>query len=157
CLWAYDLVQDLDEVISRMEGLKARGVKGTTGTQASFLELFHGDHEKVRQLDKLVTRKMGFAASYPVTEQTYSRKVDAQILATQAGMAQSGHKAAVDLRLLQAFKEVEEPFEEQQIGSSAMAYKRNPMRAERMCGLARFVISLESNAANTLANQWFER
>ena len=157
CLWLYDLVQDLAEVEARIAGLKARGVKGTTGTQASFLELFEGDHAKVRQLDELVSRKIGFDSSYPVTGQTYSRKVDSQVLATLSGIAQSAHKAATDLRLLQSMKEVEEPFEEQQIGSSAMAYKRNPMRAERICGLARFVISLESSAAQTVATQWFER
>jgi adenylosuccinate lyase len=157
CLWIYDLVQDLREVEFRLEQLKARGVKGTTGTQASFLELFGGEHAKVRRLDEIVSAKMGFEAAYPVTGQTYSRKIDAQVLATLSGIAASGHKAATDLRLLQSRKEVEEPFEEHQIGSSAMAYKRNPMRAERLCGLARFVISLESSAAQTLATQWLER
>jgi adenylosuccinate lyase len=157
CLWLYDLVQDLSEVEARIAGLKARGAKGTTGTQASFLELFGGDHDKVRQLDALVSRKIGFESSYPVTGQTYSRKVDSQILATLSGIAQSAHKAATDLRLLQSMKEIEEPFEAEQVGSSAMAYKRNPMRAERICGLARFVMSLESSAAQTLATQWFER
>jgi adenylosuccinate lyase len=157
CLWLYDLVQDLAEVESRIAGLKARGAKGTTGTQASFLELFGGDHDKVRRLDELVSRKIGFEASYPVTGQTYSRKVDSQVLATLSGIAQSAHKAATDLRLLQSMKEIEEPFEAEQIGSSAMAYKRNPMRAERICGLARFVVSLESSAAQTTATQWFER
>jgi adenylosuccinate lyase len=157
CLWAYDLVQDLEEVEFRLAGLKARGVKGTTGTQASFLELFGGDHAKVRQLDLLVARKLGFEASYPVTGQTYSRKVDLQVLSTLAGIAASAHKAATDLRLLQSRKELEEPFESDQIGSSAMAYKRNPMRAERICGLARFIISLESSAAATLSTQWLER
>lgn len=157
CLWLYDLVQDLEAVETRVAGLKARGVKGTTGTQASFLELFSGDHAKVRRLDELVSRKIGFEASYPVTGQTYSRKVDAQVLSALSGIAQSAHKAATDLRLLQSMKEVEEPFEKEQIGSSAMAYKRNPMRAERICGLARYAISLESSAAQTLATQWFER
>ncbi len=157
CLWAYDLVQDLEEVRQRIAGLRARGVKGTTGTQASFLQLFGGDHDKVRKLDQLICRKMGFAASYAVTGQTYSRKIDSQVLATLSGIAQSTHKAATDLRLLQSFKEIEEPFEEHQIGSSAMAYKRNPMRAERICGLARFVMSLESSAAATVATQWMER
>ena len=142
CLWAYDLVLDLAEVEHRLATLKARGVKGTTGTQASFLALFDGDHAKVRRLDELVAAKMGFAASYPVTGQTYSRKVDAQVLAALSGIAASAHKAATDLRLLQSRKEIEEPFEAEQIGSSAMAYKRNPMRAERICGLARFVMSL---------------
>jgi len=157
CLWAYDLAQDLDEVERRMAGIKARGVKGTTGTQASFLELFGGDHAKVRRLEELVGLKIGFESSYVVTGQTYSRKVDSQVLATLSGVAQSAHKAATDLRLLQSMKEIEEPFEAEQVGSSAMAYKRNPMRAERICGLARFVISLESSAANTLATQWLER
>ena len=157
CLWAYDLVQDLEEVEHRLAQLKARGVKGTTGTQASFLELFHGDHEKVRELDRRVAAKMGFDATYPVTGQTYSRKVDAQIVACLSGIAQSAHKAATDLRLLQSRKEVEEPFEEHQIGSSAMAYKRNPMRTERICALARFAMSLESSAGQTLATQWLER
>ena len=157
CLWIYDLVQDLDEVERRLAALRARGAKGTTGTQASFLELFEGDHDKVRRLDELVSRKMGFESSYAVTGQTYSRKVDSQVLAALSGIAQSAHKAATDLRLLQSMKELEEPFEESQIGSSAMAYKRNPMRAERICGLARFVMSLESSAAQTLASQWLER
>ncbi|HUY92393.1 MAG TPA: adenylosuccinate lyase [Pirellulales bacterium] len=157
CLWIYDLVQDLDEVERRLAALRARGAKGTTGTQASFLQLFEGDHDKVRRLDELVSRKMGFESSYAVTGQTYSRKVDSQVLAALSGIAQSAHKAATDLRLLQSMKELEEPFEESQIGSSAMAYKRNPMRAERICGLARFVMSLESSAAQTLASQWLER
>lgn len=157
CLWIYDLVQDLTELEHRVSQLKARGVKGTTGTQASFLELFHGDHVKVRKLDELVAKQMGFAASYPVTGQTYSRKVDAQVVDVLAGIASSAHKAATDLRLLQSRKEIEEPFETEQIGSSAMAYKRNPMRAERICGLARFAISLQSNSAATLATQWMER
>jgi adenylosuccinate lyase len=157
CLWIYDLVQDLAEVESRIAGLKARGAKGTTGTQASFLELFGGDHDKVRQLDQLVSRKIGFESSYPVTGQTYSRKVDFQVLAALSGISQSAHKAATDLRLLQSMKEVEEPFEAEQIGSSAMPYKRNPMRSERICGLARFVMGLESSAAQTMATQWFER
>ncbi|MGE0609878.1 MAG: adenylosuccinate lyase [Pirellulales bacterium] len=157
CLWIYDLIQDLDELEFRLSGLKARGVKGTTGTQASFLELFDGDHARVRQLDAIVSRKMGFAATYAVTGQTYSRKVDAQVLATLSGLAASAQKAATDLRLLQSRKEVEEPFEAEQIGSSAMAYKRNPMRAERICGLSRFVLSLESSGQQTLATQWMER
>ncbi|MDZ4819973.1 MAG: adenylosuccinate lyase [Planctomycetota bacterium] len=157
CLWAYDLVLDLEEIEYRISTLKARGVKGTTGTQASFLQLFEGDHSRVRQLDKLVARKMGFDDVYAATGQTYTRKVDAQILQTLSGIAQSAHKAATDLRLLASRKELEEPFEADQIGSSAMAYKRNPMRAERICGLARFVMSLESSAANTAATQWMER
>ncbi len=156
-LWIYDLVQDLEELEHRIASLKARGVKGTTGTQASFLELFHGDHAKVRKLDEIVSRKLGFDASYAVTGQTYSRKVDVQVVDVLAGIAGSAHKAATDLRLLQSRKEIEEPFEKDQIGSSAMAYKRNPMRSERICGLARFVISLQSSAAATLATQWLER
>jgi adenylosuccinate lyase len=157
CLWAYDLVLDLEEIEHRLAGLRFRGVKGTTGTQASFLELFGGDHERVRRLDALVAHKLGFESSYPVTGQTYTRKVDLQVVAALAGVAASAHKAASDLRLLQSRKEIEEPFETDQIGSSAMAYKRNPMRAERICGLARFVMSLESSAAQTLATQWLER
>jgi len=157
CLWAYDLVLDLAEIEHRIAALKALGSKGTTGTQASFLELFGGDHQKVRLLEKLICEKIGFAASYPVTGQTYPRKVDAQVLAALSGIAQSAHKMATDLRLLQHRKEVEEPFEKDQIGSSAMAYKRNPMRAERMCSLARFVMGLEPTAAATAATQWLER
>ena len=157
CLWAYDLVQDLAELEHRLANLKARGVKGTTGTQASFLELFHGDHAKVRELERRVAAKMGFAEVYAVTGQTYSRKVDSQVLDVLSGIAQSASKAATDLRLLQSQKEIEEPFETEQIGSSAMAYKRNPMRAERICGLARFVISLQSSTAMTAATQWMER
>ena len=157
CLWAYDLVQDLNEIEHRIAELKARGVKGTTGTQASFLELFAGDHDKVRRLETLVATKLGFSSCYAVTGQTYSRKVDSQVLDTLSGLAQSIHKFATDLRLLQGWKEIEEPFERDQIGSSAMAYKRNPMRAERACALARFVISLQSSAANTASVQWMER
>ena len=157
CLWIYDLAMDLDEVDYRLSKLKALGSKGTTGTQASFLEIFQGDHEKVQQLDRLICRKMGFDQSYPVSGQTYSRKIDSQVLSVLSGIGQSAHKAATDLRLLQHRKEIEEPFEEEQIGSSAMAYKRNPMRAERICSLARFVISLESSAAMTASTQWLER
>jgi adenylosuccinate lyase len=157
CLWIYDLVQDVVELEHRLGQLKARGAKGTTGTQASFLELFGGDHAKVRRLDEIIAQKMGFAASYPVTGQTYSRKVDAQVLDVLSGTAASAHKAATDLRLLQSRKEIEEPFEAEQVGSSAMAYKRNPMRAERICGLARFVTSLQSSTAVTASTQWMER
>lgn len=157
CLWAYDLILDLEEIEHRLATLRARGVKGTTGTQASFLELFHGDHERVLRLDRLVAKKIGFDATYAVTGQTYSRKVDAQVIDTLAGIAGSAHKTATDLRLLQSRKELEEPFEADQIGSSAMAYKRNPMRAERICGLARYVMSLQSSAEATLATQWMER
>lgn len=156
-LWCYDLVLDLEEINHRLESLRFRGVKGTTGTQATFLQLFGGDHEKVEQLDQLVTRRMGFENRYAVTGQTYSRKVDAHILATLSGIGQSAHKAGTDIRLLQHRKEVEEPFGKMQIGSSAMAYKRNPMRSERMCSLARFAMSLTKNADDTAATQWMER
>ena len=157
CLWLHDLVSDLADVEFRLDHLKARSTKGTTGTQASFLELFEGDHQKVRQLERRVAEKMGFSDSYPVTGQTYSRKVDTQILDLLSGIAQSAHKAASDLRLLANRKEMEEPFGKDQIGSSAMAYKRNPMRSERICSLARYAMSLQSSAANTLATQWMER
>ena len=157
CLWAYDLALDLAEIENRIASLKARSVKGTTGTQASFLALFHGDHGKVRRLEQLVARRLGFGDSYAVTGQTYSRKVDSQVIDALSGIGQSSHKLATDLRLLQSRKEIEEPFEAEQIGSSAMAYKRNPMRSERVCALARFVISLQSSAANTVATQWMER
>ncbi len=156
-LWCYDLVLDLEEVEHRLATLKFRGVKGTTGTQASFLSLFKGDHAKVVALDRLVAEKMGFPQTYAVTGQTYSRKVDAQVLHTLSGIGQSAHKAGSDLRLLQSRKELEEPFEKHQVGSSAMAYKRNPMRAERMCALSRFAISLAGNAEQTMAIQWMER
>lgn len=157
CLWAYDLVLDLQEVEHRIAEMRARSVKGTTGTQASFLALFHGDHAKVRELERLVAKKIGFDDSYAVTGQTYTRKVDSQIVDVLSGIAQSAHKLATDLRLLASRKEMEEPFEADQIGSSAMAYKRNPMRSERVCALSRFVISLQSSAANTVATQWMER
>jgi adenylosuccinate lyase len=156
-LWCYDCLLDLHEVDHRLGGLRFRGAKGTTGTQASFLALFHGDHDKVRRLDELVARKMGFEQVYPVTGQTYSRKVDSQVLDTLSGVCQSLHKFGTDLRLLAHEQEVEEPQEAEQVGSSAMAYKRNPMRAERMCGLARFVRSLTVSAAETAAVQWLER
>ncbi|MBI1313948.1 adenylosuccinate lyase [bacterium] len=156
-LWCYDLVLDLEEIEHRIASLRFRGVKGTTGTQATFLSLFGGDHAKVEQLDRLVTQKLGFEQSYAVTGQTYSRKVDSHLLASLSGLAQSAHKAGSDLRILQSRKEIEEPFESKQIGSSAMAYKRNPMRAERMCSLARFVTSLQSSADQTFATQWLER
>jgi adenylosuccinate lyase len=156
-LWCHDLVLDLEEVEHRLATLKFRGAKGTTGTQATFLTLFQGDHAKVVELDRRVAEKMGFDATYPVTGQTYSRKVDSQLLATLSGIGQSAHKAGSDLRLLQSRKELEEPFESQQIGSSAMAYKRNPMRAERMCALGRFAMSLAANGDQTAATQWMER
>ena len=156
-LWCYDLVLDLEEIEHRLATLRFRGVKGTTGTQATFLQLFGGDHAQVEALDRLVTEKMGFADRYPVTGQTYSRKVDAYVLQTLSGIGQSAHKAGSDIRLLQSRKEIEEPFGKKQIGSSAMAYKRNPMRSERMCSLSRFAISLAANAEQTMATQWMER
>ncbi|HXG10693.1 MAG TPA: adenylosuccinate lyase [Gemmataceae bacterium] len=157
CLWCYDFILDLHEIEHRLATLRFRGAKGTTGTQASFLALFRGDHDKVRRLDELVARKMGFDQTYPVTGQTYSRKVDSQVIDALSGLGQSAHKFGTDLRLLQHRQEVEEPFEAEQVGSSAMAYKRNPMRAERMCGLARFLTSLAVSAAQTAAVQWLER
>ncbi len=135
----------------------ARSAKGTTGTQASFLQLFDGDHTKVRKLEQRIAERIGFSSSYAVTGQTYPRKVDAQILDCLGGIATSLHKIATDVRLLAHRKEIEEPFEKQQIGSSAMAYKRNPMRCERICGLSRFVMSLQSSPAMTASVQWFER
>ena len=156
-LWCHDLVLDLEEIEHRLEQFQFRGVKGTTGTQGSFLSLFGGDHGKVEALDQLVQEKMGFQHSFPVTGQTYSRKIDSLVQNVLNGIAQSASKAGTDIRILQHRKEVEEPFEKNQIGSSAMAYKRNPMRSERMCGLARFVISLSANTDHTAANQWLER
>ncbi|HWL39621.1 MAG TPA: adenylosuccinate lyase [Gemmatimonadaceae bacterium] len=156
-LWMQDLVLDLHDLDYRVRTLPFRGVKGTTGTQASFLELFDGDHEKVRRLDQVVTQKMGFAASLPVTGQTYSRKLDAGILSVVAGIAASAAKFSSDIRVLQAFGEMAEPSEAEQVGSSAMAYKRNPMRSERIASLARFVISLEGNANQTHSVQFLER
>lgn len=156
-LWMQDLVLDLADLDWRVEAMPLRGVKGTTGTQASFLELFAGDHEKVRQLDASVTRAMEFAHTLSVTGQTYTRKLDAHVLGVLSGIAASAAKFAGDMRMLQAFGEMEEPFEKEQIGSSAMAYKRNPMRSERISGLARFVISLEENANHTHSVQYFER
>lgn len=156
-LWMQDLVLDIADVDYRLRTLPFRGVKGTTGTQASFLEIFDGDHEKVRRLDRIVTGKMSFPAPLPVTGQTYTRKLDAMVLAVVAGIAASAGKFSGDVRMLQAFGEIEEPFETEQVGSSAMAYKRNPMRAERIASLARFVSSLEGNANQTHAVQYFER
>ena len=148
---------DLDEVNYRIDSLKLLGSKGTTGTQASFLELFEGSHEKCRELDRRVAKEMGFSSTVCVSGQTYSRKVDAAVLATLSGIAQSASKFATDLRLLCHLKEVEEPFEQNQIGSSAMPYKRNPMRCERICALARYVMTDAMNPAVTAASQWFER
>ena len=156
-LWCYDLVLDLEELEHRIDSLCLRGVKGTTGTQASFLSLFDGDHQKVARLEQLVAEKMGASRVYPVTGQTYSRKIDAQVLSVLSGIGISAHKAGNDIRILQHLKEVEEPFGAQQVGSSAMAYKRNPMRSERMCSLSRFAISLADSASDTAATQWMER
>ena len=156
-LWMQDLVLDLADLDARMASLPLRGVKGTTGTQASFLELFKGDHDKVRALEVYVCKAMGFGRALPVTGQTYSRKIDAQVLGVVAGIATSAAKFSSDVRMLQSFGELSEPFESGQIGSSAMAYKRNPMRSERIASLARFVGSLEPNANQTHAVQYFER
>ncbi len=156
-LWANELMMDLEEVDFRLENLKLLGSKGTTGTQASFMELFDGDEEKVIQAERMIAESFGFSGTVPVSGQTYSRKIDAQVLATLSGIAQSAGKFATDLRLLQHLKEVEEPFEKSQIGSSAMPYKRNPMRSERICALARYVITDSLNPAFTAYQQWFER
>ena len=156
-LWAQDLVIDLEELEYRISTLKFRGVKGTTGTQASFLTLFDNDHAKVEKLDRMVTERFGFTESFAVTGQTYPRKVDAQIVSSLAGIAASVHKFCNDIRILAGLKQLEEPFEAEQVGSSAMAYKRNPMRCERATGLARFVISLSTSPLQTAAEQWFER
>jgi len=156
-LWCYEYVMDLEEVEHRIEGLAFRGVKGTTGTQASFLSLFEGDHGKVKKLDAMVTKAFGFKKNCAVTGQTYQRKIDSLVLNTLASIAQSAHKMCNDIRLLANLKEMEEPFEKSQIGSSAMAYKRNPMRCERTTALARFVMSLASNGQMTAAEQWLER
>ena len=156
-LWMNDLLQDLEEVEYRISTLKLLGCKGTTGTQASFLELFEGDHAKCKELERRIAKEMGFDGVTPVSGQTYSRKVDANVLHTLSGIAQSASKFATDLRLLCHLKEVEEPFEAHQIGSSAMPYKRNPMRCERICSLARYVIADAANPAVTAATQWFER
>jgi adenylosuccinate lyase len=156
-LWMQDFGLDAEEVCHRIESMRFRGCKGTTGTQASFLQLFGGDHEKVRELDRRVSAKLGFQSAFPVTGQTYTRKQDSTVLDALSGIAQSAAKLAGDLRLLQHEGELLEPFESEQVGSSAMAYKRNPMRAERISGLARFVISLPANTAQTAASQWLER
>ena len=156
-LWINELLLDLDEVNYRIDHLKLLGCKGTTGTQASFLELFEGDHEKCRELDRRIAKEMGFTATVSVSGQTYSRKVDAAILSTLSGIAQSASKFATDLRLLCHLKEVEEPFESKQIGSSAMPYKRNPMRSERICALSRYVMADVLNGSITSSSQWFER
>lgn len=156
-LWLHDLLLDLEDLEYVTGSLKLLGSKGTTGTQASFMELFEGDENKVRELDRLIAQEMGFDETYPVSGQTYSRKIDSRILNVLSGIAQSAYKFANDLRLLQNLKEIEEPFEKSQIGSSAMAYKRNPMRSERICALARFVMADALNPAMTASTQWFER
>ena len=156
-LWINELLMDYEELESRLANLSLLGQKGTTGTQASFMDLFNGDGEKIDQLEQMIAHEMGFERVVPVSGQTYSRKVDAQILNTLSGIAQSAYKFANDLRILASFKEMEEPFEEHQIGSSAMPYKRNPMRSERICALARYVITNSLNPAYTASTQWFER
>jgi adenylosuccinate lyase len=156
-LWMQDFALDVEEISRRIETMRLRGCKGTTGTQASFLQLFGGDHEKVRELDRRVAAKLGFKDTYPVTGQTYTRKADSTVLDALSGIAQSASKLAGDLRLLQHEEELLEPFESEQVGSTAMAYKRNPMRSERINGLARFVLSLPANTAHTAATQWLER
>ena len=156
-LWIQDLLMDLEDVEYQLSKAKLLGSKGTTGTQASFLELFEGDHEKCRQLDKKIAEKMGYNGWFAVSGQTYSRKLDSQFLAVLSGIAQSASKFSNDIRLLQHLKEVEEPFEKNQIGSSAMAYKRNPMRSERITSLSRYVMCDVLNPAITAATQWFER
>lgn len=157
CLWIEDLLMDYNSLINLKETVKLRGVKGTTGTQASFMDLFDNDENKVKELEKLVLKKLGYKNAYPITGQTYPRKFDYNVLSVLSGIAQSGYRFANDIRLLQSMKEIEEPFEKTQIGSSAMAYKRNPMRSERLCSLARFVISTPINTAFTASTQWFER
>lgn len=157
CLWIQDLIMDFENLEILLDNLKLRGVKGTTGTQASFLKLFNGNEQKVEQLDKLVCKKMGFKQSFPITGQTYPRKLDSQILNTLKGIAESAHKFSNDIRLLQHLKEIEEPFGKKQIGSSAMAYKKNPMRSERVAALARYVIVNSMNTSITASQQWLER
>lgn len=157
CLWLQELLMDEENLRSVRDSLRFRGVKGTTGTQASFLQLFDGDHDKVKNLNKLVTAKADFDSSFIITGQTYSRKVDTDLVARLSSFGASAHKICTDIRLLASRKEVEEPFEKSQIGSSAMAYKRNPMRCERVCSLARHLMSLVSNTLNTQAVQWMER
>ena len=156
-LWLQDFVEDYGQLTHQLSRKRLRGAKGTTGTQASFLELFDGDHEKVRRLDRMIAQKLGYPDVYPVTGQTYPRKLDSQILGVLSGIAQSAHKFAGDIRLLQSMKEIEEPFEKDQIGSSAMAYKRNPMRCERIASLSRYIIADALNPAMTASQQWFER
>lgn len=157
CLWLQDLLMDLHDLEEHIEEMRFLGVKGATGTQASFLSLFENDHNKVKKLEELVAKEMGFSKLFPISGQTYTRKQDIRAMSILCSFAASAHKFASDLRLLAHLKEVEEPFAEKQVGSSAMPYKRNPMRSERICGLARFLISLNENALYTEATQWFER
>jgi adenylosuccinate lyase len=157
CLWLQDFLLDLERLRFERERLKLRGAKGTTGTQATFLDLFNGDHDTVRELDRLVAEKLDFDATYPVTGQTYPRKVDAFVLDALSGVAQSAAKLATDIRLLARLKEVREPLADDQIGSSAMPYKANPMRSERVTALARWLITMAANPAQTAASQWLER
>ncbi|KAI8900549.1 L-Aspartase-like protein [Globomyces pollinis-pini] len=157
CLWLQELLMDLRNISRARKDLRFRGVKGTTGTQASFLSLFDGDHDKVEKLDELVTELAGFSSHFLVTGQTYTRKVDYDVLNTLASFGATAHKIATDIRLLAHLKELEEPFEKDQIGSSAMAYKRNPMRCERVCALSRHLMAVVGNAAQTSATQWLER
>ena len=156
-LYIYELLQDIDNLDYQLKNLKLLGQKGTTGTQASFMELFNGDEDKIKKLERMIAHDMGFEGCVPVSGQTYSRKVDAYFLSVLSGFAQSAYKFANDLRILQSFEEMEEPFEKNQIGSSAMPYKRNPMRSERICALARYVIADSINPAFTAGTQWFER
>ena len=156
-LWLQDILLDYYEVEHRLENMRLLGSKGTTGTQASFMDLFEGDEEKIRQLDQKVAEKMGFHSCFPVSGQTYSRKLDYQVVSVLSGICQSAYKFGGDMRLLQHMKEIEEPFEKNQIGSSAMAYKRNPMRSERICSLSRFVMCDAENPAMTASTQWLER
>jgi adenylosuccinate lyase len=156
-LWMYELIQDVEELEHRLDKLLLLGSKGTTGTQASFMELFDGDEQKIKKMEDLIAKALGFSGCVPVSGQTYSRKVDAYFLSVLSGFAQSAYKFANDLRILQSFEEMEEPFEKNQIGSSAMPYKRNPMRSERICALARYVIADSVNPAFTAGTQWFER
>lgn len=156
-LWMYELIQDIEELEHRLDKLLLLGSKGTTGTQASFMELFDGDEQKIKKMEDLIAKSLGFSGCVPVSGQTYSRKVDAYFLSVLSGFAQSAYKFANDLRILQSFEEMEEPFEKNQIGSSAMPYKRNPMRSERICALARYVIADSVNPAFTAGTQWFER
>jgi adenylosuccinate lyase len=157
CLWMNEFVLDLEEIDFCLETLRFRGVKGTTGTQASFMELFENDEEKVKKLDEMVTAKMGFDKKFIITGQTYTRKIDSRALQCLSSLAQSAHKTTNDIRLLQNLKEIEEPFEKNQIGSSAMAYKRNPMRSERVASLSNYIMSLAGSTAMTASTQWFER